>query len=253
MALQLTSVITDGFRRALTRTGGVLFVFLLATQLLLVTSLNTVLAAAMPAEMTGQIGLTLPVSQTVAGGVLAGTYLLTSVYFVVVARGMARPLSDLSEFPATLYTRRIGRATLSMVVGSVLIFVAVMIGFMFLIIPGLVLAACFLCYIFTVGVEDRGVIGGLKRSWALSRGNRLKLVALAVLIGLLGGLVGVIPALANAASFRTAGDVLTVLVNSLLFVPIYGMIATAYRQLSSDDAVSPPGGSAAPSASELSA
>jgi len=226
-------------------------VFLLATQLLLVTSLNTLLAAAIPAEMTGQIGLTLPVSRTVAGGVLAGAYLLTSVYFVVVARGMARPLSDLSEFPSTLYTRRIGRATLSMVVGSVLIFVAVMVGFLFLIVPGLVLAACFLCYIFTVGVEDRGVIAGLKRSWALSRGNRLRLVALVVLFGILGGLVGVIPALASAAGLQAAGDVLNVVVNSLLFVPIYGMIATAYLQLSSDDAVSPPGGSSAPSASEL--
>jgi len=242
MALQLTSVVTGGFRRALTRTGGVLFVFLLVTQFLLITSLNTAIAAAAPADVTGQVGLTLPVSQTVAGGILVVTYLLTAVYFVVAARGLARPLAELSEFPSTLYTRRMGRATLSMIVGSLLIFVAVMIGFAVLIIPGLVLAACFLCYIFTVGVEDRGAIAGLKRSWTLARGSRLRLVALVVLIGVLGGLVGVVPALASAAGSPAAGDILSVLINSLLFVPVYGMMAAAYLQLSSDTGGSPPGG-----------
>lgn len=252
MALQLTSVITDGFRRALTRTGGLLFVFLLATQLLLVTSLNTVMASAIPADMAGQIGLTLPVSQTVAGGLLVVTYLLTAVYFVVAARGLARPLAELSEFPSILYTRRMGRATLSMIVGSLFIFLAVMVGFAFLIIPGLILAACFLCYIFTVGVEDRGAIAALKRSWALSRGSRIRLVALVVLIGILGGLVGIIPAVASAAGSHAVGDLLTVLVNSLLFVPVYGMMAATYVQLSTDAPASPPGGLPTSSPSELS-
>lgn len=233
MALQLTSVITDGVRRALTRTGGILFVCLLATQLLLVTSLNSLLAATAPPEVTDQIGLTLPVSQTVAGGLLLGTYGVTVVYFVVAARALARPLADLSTFPSTLYTRRMGRATLSMFIGSVFIAVAVLVGFAFLIVPGLVLAACFLCYIFTVGVEDCGTIAGLTRSWALSRGNRLRLVAFVVLVGITGGLVGVIPTLFDAAGARLVADLLTILTNSLVFVPVYGMMAAVYLQLSS--------------------
>jgi len=253
MALQLTSAITDGFRRSVTRTGAMLFVFLFATQFLLITSLNTVMASAVPADVTGQIGLTLPVSQTVAGGILAGTYLFSSVYFVVAARALTRPLTDLSTFPSTLYTRRIGRATLSMIIGSLLIFVAVMIGFAFLIIPGLILAACFFCYIFTIGVEDCGAIGGLKRSWGLSRGSRIKLVALVVLIGLLGGVVGVVPAVASAAGAQAAGDALAVLINSLLFVPVYGIMAAAYLQLSSETGVNPSEGLPTSSPSDPSA
>lgn len=233
MALQLTSVVTDGGRRALTRTGGILFVCLLVTQLLLVTSLNTLIAATAPAEISPQIGLTLPVSQTVAGGLLLGTYLVTIVYFVVAARALARPLTELSTFPSELYTRRMGRATLSMLLGSVLIAIAVLVGFAFLIVPGLVLAACFLCFIFTIGVEDRGAIAGLTRSWTLSRGHRLRLVALVVLVGIAGALVGVIPTLFDAAGAQLVADLLTILTNSLVFVPVYGMMAAAYLQLSS--------------------
>jgi len=252
MALQLTEVVTDGFRRAVSRTGAILFASLVALQLLLMTSLNTVIDSAAPAEMTGQIGLLLPVPQTVAGVILAGTYILMMVYAVVIARGFARPLADLGEFPSTLYTRRLGRATLSMLAGLVLMSVAVMIGFLFLIIPGLVLSACFLCFIFTVGVEDRGPIAGLKRSWALSRGNRLRLVALVVLIGLLSGIVGFVPTVVSAVGSPAAGTVVTVLINSLLLVPVYGMIAAAYLQLTTKSPASPSEGLPSASPSEPS-
>ncbi len=252
MALQLTSVITNGLRRTVSRTGAILFASLVALQLLLMTSLNTVIASVAPAEMTGQVGLALPISQTVAGVLLIGTYILLMVYAVVAARGLARPLTDLGEFPSTLYTRRLGRATLSMLAGLILLSVAVMIGFVFLIIPGLVLSACFLCFIFTVGVEDRGPIAGLKRSWALARGNRLRLVALVVLIGLLSGVVGFVPTVVSAVGSPAAGTVVTVLINSLLLVPVYGMIAAVYLQLTTGSPASPSGGFPSASPSEPS-
>ena len=122
MALQLIDAITDGTRRVLTRTGGVLLVLLLAQQLLLVTSINTLLAAEAPPTAADMVGLTIPVSGTVAGAILLGTFFFSGVYFVVLSRAFARPLPQLSSFPTELYTRRVGRATLSTLVGGIVAF-----------------------------------------------------------------------------------------------------------------------------------
>jgi hypothetical protein len=95
---------------------------LLVHEALLITSLNTVVTAADPAAMGDVIGLTLPVSGTVAGVLLAGTLVLNAVYFVVLSWAFARPKSQLSSFPADLVTRRIGRASLTMLVTDVSFF-----------------------------------------------------------------------------------------------------------------------------------
>ena len=233
MALQLASAVTDGFRRALTRTGGVLFAALFASQLLLLASLNTVIAARAPPELAGVLGVTLPVPGSVAGAVLLGTLLFNAGYLVVVARAFARPLPQLSSFPATLVTRRIGRATLSTLVGGVVVFVAVTVGFAFLFLPGIYLSACLLFFVFAVGVEDRGVVGALERTWSLSRGNRLRLAVVVLLGGVGGAVVGVVPAVFQLAGAAALGDVASALLNAVVFTVVYGVVAAAYLQVDS--------------------
>lgn len=213
----------------MTRTGGILFALLLAQQALVVTSLNTVLVAETVA--TEGIGLTLPVSGTVAGAIFVGVSLFTAVYFVVLARAFARPLTELSSFPAELYTRRVAPASLTMLVSGLGAAVAILVGFAALFFPGVFLAACFLFVIFAVGVEDRGVIGALKRSWELSRGHRLRLGVFVLLVGISGSLVGAVPAVFELAGEPVISDVATALSNSLLFILVYGIMASAYRQL----------------------
>lgn len=231
MALHLTTAITNGSRRVATRTGVILLGLLLILQALLVTSLNTLIAAQVPSAATEVVGLTMPVSGPVAGAIFVGTTLANGVYFVVLARALARPLPELASFPAALYTRRIGRASLTMLVSGFISFLAIMIGFALLFLPGLFLSACLLFVIFAVGVEDRGVIGALKRSWQLSKGNRLRLGVIVVLSGVVGAIVGVVPSLFQLAGATAMGDVVTIALNSVLFMFIYGIVAAAYRQV----------------------
>jgi hypothetical protein len=244
MTLHLTTALVDGSRRVLTRTGAVLFVLLLVLQTLLVTSLNTVLAAEIPSAAADVLGLTLPVSGPVAGAILAGTTLSNAVYFVVLSRAFARPLPELASFPAALYTRRMGRASLTMLVAGVVSFLAIMIGFALLFLPGLFLSACLLFVVFAVGVEDRGVLGALKRSWQLSKGNRLRLGVIVFLTGVGGALIGVVPGLFQLAGAAAAGDLATIGLNSVLFTFVYGIVADAYRQLTDDTADLGGGGTA---------
>ena len=66
--------------------------------------------------------------------------------------------------PAELFTRRIGRATLSAVGANLFIGAAVSVGFVLLVVPGVYLAISFLFAVFVVGVEDERAVDALRRS-----------------------------------------------------------------------------------------
>jgi hypothetical protein len=235
MTLQLGRAIGDGIKRILTPTGGILLVAFLALQLLTQASINTVVTSLFsdgPAgELEAALGMTLPVSGTVAGGLFVGAVVLSSAYFAVLSRALTRPAGELSSFPSDLYTRRMGRATLSLFVGGLVVGPAIMIGFVLLFLPGVFLAVSFLFFTFVVGVEDRGIVGALKRSWGLSRGHRLKLAVLVFLAGVVGGVSGIVGTIFNVAGSAIVGELIVNTINSILFVLLYGIIAAAYLQL----------------------
>lgn len=238
MSLHLTRAFTDGIGRAFTRTGAVLLAALLSIQLLVQASANTAVVGLLPPEAAAEagttVGLTLPVSGTVAAGLAALGTLLSGAYFVVLSRALARPRESLSAVPAELFTRRIGRAVLSAFLGGIVVTVSVTIGLALLILPGVFLAACFLFFVFAVGVEDRGVVGALKRSWALSRENRLKLAAVVVFAGAIGAATGAAGSLLQLAGAPVVADLVAVALNSVLFVALYGVVAAAYLQLAGE-------------------
>lgn len=239
MSLRLGRAFVDGIRRVLTRTGGILFVALLSLQLLIQTSINTAVLGALPPEATaqldGQLGLTLPVPAGVAGALFVLAAVLNAAFFVALARGLTRPIGDLGSFPETLYTRRIGRATLSVIGAGIVAGIGVFVGFVLVILPGIFLAICFLFVPFEIGVGDDRAIAALKRSWARSRGNRLRLAVLVVLSGVVGAVIGAVGAVFDVASATVVGDVVANLLTTILFVGLYGIIADAYVQLREDD------------------
>lgn len=248
MALQLGRSFIDGIRRVLSRTGGVLFAALLALQILLQTSINTAVIGFLPPEAAAQtqetLGLTLPISGTVATALFLFVAVLSATYFVVLARGITRPMSELATFPRELYTRRIGRATLSVIGGGVVVSIAVTIGLVFLFLPGIYLGACLLFFFFEVAIDDERAIGAIKRSWNRTKGNRLKLAVIVLLSGVIGGVIGVLATVFDLAGAPVVGDLVTNTVSTLLFVALYGIIADAYVQIRGDDP-SGPGGSGA--------
>mgnify|MGYP000336127189 FL=1 len=238
MTFQLGQAISDGIKRILTPTGGILLVVFFAIQLLTQASINTAVISFFPAGPAGEIeaalGMTLPVSGTVAAGLFVGAVVLSSAYFVVLSRALTRPTAELSSFPSDLYTRRMGRATLSLFVGGLIVGPAIIIGFVMLFIPGIFFAVSFLFFTFAVGVEDRGIVDGLKRSWGLSRGNRLKLSVLVILAGVIGFISGIVGTLFDITNAAIVGELIVNTINSILFVLLYGIIAAAYLQLQGD-------------------
>ena len=234
MALQLGQAISDGIGRILSTTGAALFAGLLALQLVTQVGINTAVVGFLPPEAAaaaGSPGLSLPLPPEVGVALTLVGIVVSTVYFVVLVRALSRPRRELSTLPSTLYTRRILRATLVTVLGGLVVSVAVSVGFVLLVFPGIFLAASFLFFIFAAGVEDRGAIGSLRRSWALARGNRLKLSLLVVAIGVVGGLVGAVGTLLDVVGLGSLSDVAVTIINAGFFIVVYGTLAAAYRQL----------------------
>ena len=238
MALQLSHAVSDGIRRTVSRTGGILLLGFLVIQFGLQTSANSAVLGLLPPEAAEQFsqntGIALPIPGSVGVALFVVLVVLSSTYFVILSRMFARPQSEMSRFPATL-RRRLGRTTVFALVGGLIVTVSIMLGTVLLILPGLFLAASFLFFIFGVAVEDRGIISSLKRSWELARGSRIKLGILVVVTALFGGVIGAITPLLTLAGLPVVADVVTVVLTTMFFLPYYAIIASAYLQLRNEE------------------
>lgn len=239
MALRLGQAFGDGIRRVLTRSGGILFVALLLIQFSIQATVNTAVLGFIPAgaaPQTGQMfGLTLPVSGSVASILFLVVLVLSSAFFVALARALTRPMSELSTFPPELYRRRIGRATLSLIGGGLVVGIAVSIGLTLLVLPGIYLGAALLFFLFEVAVDDQRAFAAIKRSWGQTKGSRLKLSVIILLAGVVGAVVGTVGTIFDLVGSALVGEVIVTLLNSTLFILLYGIMADAYVQLSGDN------------------
>ena len=106
------------------------------------------------------------------------------------------------------------------------------LGFALLFIPGLFLTVSLQFALFAVAVEDTGPVDALRRSWELASGNRWRLLALVILFGVLGGIGGAVGSLLAFVS-PSIGQLASLIVNSVLIIVMYGILADSFVQLSS--------------------
>lgn len=231
MALQLGRTLGRGGLRALSASGIALLTLTLVVQYAFVSSLNTVLYEVFPADVQGdlEIGLTLPVSGSIAGVLTAVAFLATVVLYVVAPRTLARDTADLNSLSARLFTRRIGRAALSALLAGLLVATSVTLGSV-LIVPGLFLAVSFAFVPFAIAVEDRRTIPALRRSWDLARGNRWRLLVVVVVLVAFHGIVSVVSAAFTLAA-PAVGQAISVGASSVVLVLGVAVLAEAFRQL----------------------
>ncbi|WP_312621453.1 hypothetical protein [Haloarcula sp. 1CSR25-25] len=232
MALQIGRAISNGIRRSVSPVGIALMVLTFLYVGIFTSSVNTIVAGALPPEIRqeAQIGLTLPLSSVVAAGLTLASLLFGMAIYIAAARALTRQGSDSGTVTGSLFTRRIGRALLTAVGANIVIGIATFIGFVLLVIPGIFLMVSFAFVVFAIAVEDRRLIDSLRRSWALSRGNRWRLAGLLLLVGVVTGLVSSIGSLASFVS-PGIGQLVTFLVTAPLTILGYGIIADAYLQI----------------------
>ena len=231
MALQIGDTLGGGIGRAFTYSGVVLMALLFVYQVLFTVAVNSLLLQYLPPEAaeSSQFVLSAPIPLAVAGaGVVAGL-LLGAALNLIAARALTRKPEALDSMPAELFTRRIGRATLSAVGANLFVGAAVFTGFLLLVVPGVYLAISFLFVVLVIGVEDERAIDAVWRSWALAGGNRWRLLALMVVVvvaTVIGSSVGAL-SLVNPV----ADELLSLVVSAVFGVIGYGILAEAYLRL----------------------
>ena len=232
MALQIGRAISGGVHRSLSPVGIVLMGLTALYVGIFTSSVNTVVVRLLPPEVQSQsqVGLSLPVSSAVAGVLALGALLFGMVIYIAAARAFTREGTERGTVTGSLFTRRIGRALLTAVGVNLVVGIATVVGFVLLVIPGIFLVISFAFVVFAIAVEDARLLESLRRSWALARGNRWRLAALVLLVGVVSALVSSLGSLASIVD-PAAGQVVSLLVTAPLAVVNYAIIADAFLQV----------------------
>lgn len=200
MPFSITAALQEGLERLFSRLGatfaGILFVFGI---------LNAVFSATMAARFVGRpmggpapgmgpgmgpgtsmvptVGLPWPVAAVF-------TLVLWIASAIVGIAALRAFVGDVdTSVDATLFTRNIGWVLVNIVVGGVVFGLAVAIGLVLLVVPGLFLLVSLIFWSLYVAVEDTSFVEGFRRSWALTSGHRIRLFGLGVVVLLIVGVV----------------------------------------------------------------
>jgi hypothetical protein len=138
-----------------------------------------------------------------------------------------------------LFARRLGWTVLNLIAGTILYGVAVAVGLILLVLPGIFLAVALFFFNYEVIVEGENAVDALSNSYALTAGNRLQLLLLGVLFVALGLVVSLVgsPTLVPG---RIPPVVLGAAVTAAFGVYGIAVAADAYRQLQTDDDIEEP-------------
>jgi len=175
--------------------------------------------------------LAVDVSAGVAFGLAFLLGILAEALRIVSVRVFYAPADD----RPTDLTRGLAFATVNGFLGGIVVSVLVVVGLVFLIVPGVFLALALFFVRQEIAIEDRNFVDAMAESWALTRGNRLNLLGLVVVL-LLVAVVAFLPTV--AASFLGSSTV-SVAVGAVVspLVTVFGIAATtrAYAQLKAED------------------
>ena len=229
---EIGAAFSYGVDKLTTRGGAILvaaYVFhQLVTQLSVQSMFAQLFADTFSADQLDQIyplAIDLPV--TVSGGLFVLLLLVGMALMVVATRAL---YSDIDRLPTADHTRRLGRTVAVTFVVSIIYGLAVGIGTVLFVIPGIFLAVSLVFAQPAVILEDAGVIEALERSWSLTSGNRLKLFGLGVLVVVLSGVVGGVVGLFGAF-VPVLGDLVSAAVTGVASVFGLAVLVGAYQQL----------------------
>lgn len=248
MTLQIGRALGQGVRRAASISGIVVLLSTVLSQLAFLGAMNTLVGNLLPQNARpggiGPISFTLPLSTN--GAVLFSilAFFAGICVSLFAARLLTRDPSVLGSLPIELFTHRFTHAFLSGIgvtlavaaaiflcfVVGVLLTLIIPFGIVLPVIPGVFIAVCLQFAIFAVAIEDDGPLGALRRSWGLTRGNRLQLFGLAVLLILLSIIASIVGSIFLLAD-PFVGQLVSVSANSVFLLALYGVLADAFLQL----------------------
>mgnify|MGYP000067648217 CR=1 FL=1 len=202
MSLNIGQSLQEGLARTIASNGLVLTAVMAALTAVTMTFYNTAFLALFPAGTvppSAMFGPTLPISPVMAAVITALLYLVT---IVVVAAALRTFVSeDTRSLPAGRFTRNLPLLLANLVIGYILFFLALWIGFLLLILPGVWALVNLYFWFVIVTVEDEPFWTAFQRSYEIAKGNRWSLLGLGLIVMAVGAVIyGVLFAVTWAGS-----------------------------------------------------
>ncbi|WP_135663557.1 hypothetical protein [Halorhabdus rudnickae] len=171
------------------------------------------------------MGMAVDLSVPVILVVLVVLALVSEAVMIVAARAFANDTLD--GIPTDLAMRRLPVATLYGFFGGLLVMIAISLGLVFLLVPGIVVYVGTLFFRQEVAIADKGPLQAISGSWALTKGNRWLLLALALVLIVVGYVAGFVVGFVPG----TAGMIVHTIVTSAVGVFAIAVITNAYVRL----------------------
>jgi len=233
MSVDIGSAIGDGFERTVARNG-----LLLVAATFVLGVINGLVTASFAPETPGPgpgpgMGTGTDVPFSVSPGVGAAILLVVGILSLVVSIVALRTfVSDETEsLPEDAVTRNMGWALVNIVVGGIVFVIVVGFGFLFLVVPGLFLLVSLYFWSVFVAVGDENFIEGFGNSWSLTKGNRIPLFALGLLVVVIAGIVNVVFSIPGLFLGGGVDIVISQLGSAFATVFVVAVTGRAYVQL----------------------
>ena len=242
MSLSVSDAFREGVERFATPVGGVILVGLLASQVASTIVIDSRLPVMAPAinEMTGQQILDAtpgPLAVDVPEIALTFLSLLAAILTAgVVALGFRAFTGERPGRLAADAWNGLAWATLNVFVAQIVVGILFLLG-LTLIVPALIVALAFAFVPALIAVDGQNVFRAMLESWRTSRGERLRVLAVLLGIGVVGlsvNLVGTSVALVLLGEGIVV-DLVSLAVGSAVVVYAMATIASTFDQLRTVD------------------
>ncbi|MEF8808229.1 hypothetical protein [Natronomonas sp.] len=175
--------------------------------------INTMETQLEMARETSPLALDLPPGVAAAGLVVVA--LLSEAVSIVAVRVFAT--DETNAIPSDLATDNILLATLNGFIGKIVVWGLISVGLLFFVLPGVFLAVVFYFLRQEIALQDKNFVSAMADSWRLTKGNRIEVFAVALVVlvvsqlnAVLGPLSGVVPQIAVTLLTAVFGAVLAV-------------------------------------------
>ncbi len=236
MSLEVLEALKEGFSDAVSRNG---LVFMAAAYVLgVVSTVGT--QSSLSGMFPSFSGIAAPQATPLAVGgpaVLWGLVaLLAWIGTVVLSIGVIRSFVNrkTEAIDKDYFKRNMLMAVVNIVVGGIVFGLAVGLGLILLVVPGIFIAVSLIFWQVYIAEEDQNFIDAFSNSWDLAKGNRLDLFLLGIavfLVGIAVGLVFGIPSTALGFLSPKIAALVAGIGNAFTTVFTLATLANAYNQL----------------------
>jgi len=184
------------------------------------------------ARESSPLALGLPAG--VAAGALIALSLVSEAVSIVAVRTFAA--ADSEAVTSDSLTDNILLATLNGFVGSIVVWGLIIVGSVFLLLPGIFFAVVFLFMRQRIAIENENFVEAMAESWRLTKGHRIEVFALGLLVvvvSLVDELVGSVLSLVSPI----ASAVVTAAVGGVVLAFGAAVVTRGYVQLEADETV----------------